>query len=97
MLPCVHRMTNWMCLVMQEQLVASQEALKNARAEGARRLKALQSLQQQVKTPTLSPVLAFPPSLAAASSSQAAPSSARPPSHHYYICTMCLCLPTARW
>ena len=33
---------------LQEQLLASQEALKSAKAESARRLKSLQSLQQQV-------------------------------------------------
>lgn len=34
---------------LQEQLLASQEALKSAKAESARRLKTLQSLQQQVR------------------------------------------------
>jgi hypothetical protein len=33
---------------LQEQLQASQEAMKIAKAESARRLKSLQSLQQQV-------------------------------------------------
>lgn len=33
----------------QEQLQESQEALRNAKAESARRLKSLQSMQQQVR------------------------------------------------
>lgn len=37
------------CWVLQEQLQCSQEALRGAKAESARRLKSLQSLQQQVR------------------------------------------------
>ena len=40
------------CVGLQEQLVASQEALRAAKAESARRLKTLQSLQQQVHPST---------------------------------------------
>ena len=59
-----------MCLGLQEQLLASQEALKTAKAESARRLKTLQSLQQQVNPHTVPsphtpspfrPRLRFPP------------------------------------
>lgn len=41
------------CMHLQEQLLVSQEALKAAKTESARRLKTVQSLQQQVRAHAL--------------------------------------------